>query len=592
MLNPTTGAQMVFYLEKNKRSYAELKYYGFSFLDDTEDVSYEHYYNEATMAKESHQPEVEVEFLKVLVNGGDVNPVERYTEKTEYKIYGCTFREYDEKKGKTGGPGGVLAMQRQLLGKTFKDVPIEYLFYTNKVNYSPQIMEEVKKVSGKVKSIIQGAYFIQTHKKITEDIRNGVIPVLVCHDIGTAYGAYLLGVKYIVIYHQQGSIKNEMEAVGVEPTEFESAFLDKVERRVFENAEQVYFPSKGAESVLKSTSLIVANSDKIRFSETALYNTIKNLTKKYNDYDLLTELGIPLVDKDNVEVFFSCGDYNYDKGMERIPDFLNLYTQNTKKKVLWIAIGSSGNSGIYEELVSKKHLWNFEAVLLGERVDHEKLLLIANYCDYYLMMHRNAIFDLAILEAMRAEKPLILSPVGGNVEFNVCDNVIFVDEECMNDTIRKIQEIDYTEWCDKNKNAFENYFSNEKFTEEYKVAIDKLLRSDGFKCRMNSDINKVTMLPWKNKFKGRKAIICGSGSSLDSYEKDKEAIHIALNRALFYEKIKFDFCFMQDYPQNQPYTIDDYNGYPCTKMYGIITNKRTKKIGLYREKIAAMLLER
>ena len=37
--------------------------------------------------------------------------------------------------------------------------------------------------------------------------------------------------------------------------------------------------------------------------------------------------------------------------------------------------------------------------------------------------------------------------------------------------------------------------------------------------------------------------------------------------------------FMQDLPQNQPYTIEDYNQYPCTKFYGTITNPRTQKIG-------------
>lgn len=36
---------------------------------------------------------------------------------------------------------------------------------------------------------------------------------------------------------------------------------------------------------------------------------------------------------------------------------------------------------------------------------------------------------------------------------------------------------------------------------------------------------------------------------------------------------------MQDLPQNQPYTIEDYNQYPCTKFYGNITNPRTQKIG-------------
>lgn len=42
---------------------------------------------------------------------------------------------------------------------------------------------------------------------------------------------------------------------------------------------------------------------------------------------------------------------------------------------------------------------------------------------------------------------------------------------------------------------------------------------------------------------------------------------------------------MQDYPQNQPYTMADYNAYPCTKFYGRILNIQHSFLGIKDEDI-------
>lgn len=590
VLNPTTGAQIVYYIEKNKHILRELDYYGFSFLNETSDASYEHYYNEATTAQKIHQPKIEMEFLRSLVcksNRESTSENERLSEtilgKKQHKVYACAFREYSVKKGKTGGPAGVLAMQKQLLGNSYKNVPIQYLFLPTKITYSKEVLEQCEQVSGKVKSILQGAYFIQNHIQIRKDLEEGVVPVLMCHDIGTAYGAFLRGLKYILIYHQQGSIRNEMEAVGAQPSPKEIDILNKIEKRVLENAENVYFPSIGAKNVLMNTSEIAGNSGNIAYAEYPLYNTIPDIPEDGIDYSLLKELGIPEINKKETDIFFSCGDYNFDKGMELIPEFLNEYARSSSKKVYWIAIGSAGTYDIYEKLCEKKNGWNFNCTLIGKRTSHNALLTLMEYSDYYLMLHRNSIFDLATLEAMRAGKPLILSPVGGNIEFNVCDNVVFVESNKYEAAVKEIMNRDYLAWKESNLSAFNEYFSHEKFTEKYKLAMDELLKKNGFTSRILSEKNNEWLTPWKDRFKGKRVVICGAGESLDDYVAHEGAMHIALNRALFFPKIKFDFSFMQDYPQNQPYSIDDYNKYPCTKFYGIITNPRTTKIGLYKE---------
>lgn len=87
------------------------------------------------------------------------------------------------------------------------------------------------------------------------------------------------------------------------------------------------------------------------------------------------------------------------------------------------------------------------------------------------MLHRKSIFDLATLEAMKAGCALLLSPLEGNLEFNVCDNVLFANETPLVIDPKKIEELK-----EKNKLAYQNFFSNEKFRREYEKVVNDLLQ--------------------------------------------------------------------------------------------------------------------
>jgi len=483
VLNPTTGLQMVYYLEKHKNSLKKLDYYGFSFTGISSDCSYKHYFNEPSNAQVDHQPAVEIKYMRQLV-GLDKHTSGNSHTNDMYKIYACAFRNYDVKKGNTGGPGGVLAMQRTILGDEFLSCPIEYLFMPEKITYPADVQSEINSIAGRLRSVIQGAYFIQSHPGIKHDLEKSITPVLMCHDIGTAYGAFLLGLKYCVVYHQQGSILNELIASGGKPTEYEIDLMNRIEKRVLEHAVRVYFPSLGAQQVLINTSENVAACPAIPYSEFALYNTIPDVDEAI-DYELIHKLGIPNIDKDNTEVFFSCGDFNYDKGMERIPEFLTEYAKHSQKKVVWIGIGSAGAYGIFEQLNNSKNAWPFESYLFGVRTNHSTLLALMEYCDYYIMLHRNSIFDLATLEAMRAGAALILSPTGGNLEFNVENNVVYVEQDNYLSAINEMMSRDYEEWSESNKCAFNTHFSHIRFADNYRTALSDLLNNAGFKAPEN-----------------------------------------------------------------------------------------------------------
>ncbi len=609
LTNPSSGCIILWEIYNILGTFDKVDVYGFSFLDNNV-KNFTHYYDNLCRFNLDHNVTSELIFLNNLyfnnkkhnISGAltvpdfkltakyDLPPIlkdiEQYNKKAKTKIFICAYRIYDETTGKTGGPGGVLAMLKKLFGNMYKGIEVSYHFEKKGFLYPQNLHNAIDGLAIKVKNNFVASYYVQTNRELQTDLKSGIKPLFVCHDIGTAYGAYLCGCKYVLVYHQQGGIENEMRAINAEYDELDIRIINELERLVFENASKVFFPSLGAMDVFKKTSRTGQESNKINYSSTALYNTIPTLPRGV-DYDgLLTKFKLPQIDRNTTDVFLSIGDYNYDKGMERIPQLLDKYVSKTHRHVLWISIGASSNKDIYNELIEQKEKHLFDSVIIGERTDHDSLFALIDYADYYIMLHHNSIFDLAILEAMQFGKAIILSDVGGNPEFNQDNNIVLVHDDDYDSAVNEIASRDKVCWGRENKRVFDAYFSNDCFIKEYAEMLDEQLDNmhyDGLKYKSETNMNTFTQ--FKNKYLGKTAVICGSGSSIDGYIPKRGEIHIALNRALFYNKVKFDYLFMQDYPINQPYTMDDYNAYPCIKFYGRILNSKHKEIGLKDEDI-------
>jgi glycosyltransferase involved in cell wall biosynthesis len=176
---------------------------------------------------------------------------------------------------------------------------------------------------------------------------------------------------------------------------------------------------------------------------------------------------------DNADVFLSVGDWNRDKGLDRVPSLLERYVEHSGRKVVWIGVGSALDPARFAEIEAKKESWPFEAHLIGTRIKHERLLALLDHADFYVMMQRKSIFDLATLEAMRGGKPLVLSPVGGNVEVDLNNNVVFVTEDTMDDACRDIVSRDRLEWGERNRAVYDKHFSVAHFADRYRAMLDE-----------------------------------------------------------------------------------------------------------------------
>ena len=422
------------------------------------------------------------------------------------KIFACAYRVYDVSRGLTGGPGGVLAMQKSQFGAHYRGYDVQYVFEDQKFKYPPTLTRLIKNYQPSIQKIFKASFYITHFLKTTDEVVNEVEPIFVCHDIGSAYGAYLCGCRYVVVYHQQGGLINELEGFGNVLNEQEKFLINSVEKIVFENASKVFFPSMGACEAYKNTSEEGRKrSEYINFSDYALYNTIPDIPKNINFEAQLEQFHLPNREENDMDVFLSIGDFNSNKGIDRVPEVLEKYTKKTGRKVLWIAIGN--RTEIYDELLEQSKNWSFESLMIGARTDHDTVLALINYADYYIMLQRVSIFDLAILEAMRGGDAMILSKTGGNIEVNVEDNIVFWEEDQVDRVVDEIIERDKYAWGRQNTDVFNKYFSQKAFFEKYSRMMDEELEKAGYLPENKSEINKNNLTEWKDKFKGKQSSV-------------------------------------------------------------------------------------
>ncbi len=485
LLLPTSGAQLLWLLYESRGSLRDVSVYGFSTLDDTDDHG--HYFDSLGDMGDRHDVGREAAFLRSLLiehllDAPDAESADtaRHLERVpgaEVTVFGCAYREYDPASGKTGGPGGVLATQRYALGDGYRGARLEYVFQgSGAAALRQRFRVTTAGLSTKISEIVVAGEYIRTHPDILAARERGDV-LLVCHELGSAYGAHRLGIPYVLVYHQQGSTLQEMRSVGRTPTPHEVHVAGALEKLICDNAQQVFFPSLGARDTYLATSR--SEVDGGNFADWALYNTVSAV-----DHDgdtagrhalltsLMRELHLPERDADT-DVFISVGDFNEDKGLDRVPALLARHAELSGRKVVWIAIGASSDQSRFDALSRRQRHWPFTARLIGERTTHDRLLALLDYADYYVMLHRNAIFDLATLEAMRAGKALILSPVGGNLEVDLDSNVLFVDEDTILDACRVLETRDRAIWGERNRVVFEQHFSLDRFTQRYHRMLDE-----------------------------------------------------------------------------------------------------------------------
>ncbi len=357
--------------------------------------------------------------------------------------------------GGRGGAGAVQSAVKTILKDKLENLSIRYSFSEKDgVWHSKKNKYFVKKRFPKIYSEESRCFQFWASMVFVFDKAKSVDTLYVTQDIPTAYALSLMRRKYILIVHSQGARLDEIDALGEYFNRFERHIINVMEDKALLNASKVYFPSRGArlefeKSKYKTRSVL----DKVKFSDTCLYNTL---------YYIPTEVEHEYIKKnDELLTFISVGTVTSSKGQDRTFEYLkHLATKRPELKIRWICVGKGPLLDSLVKDYSNMKISNLEVQFL-QKVEYAQVQFLLKISDIYIMLHRKSIFDLATLEAMNRNCMLILSRCGGNIEFNKAGNVVFSDDDFDFDKLKieKLKNI--------NKSTYIEYFGNEKFKKQW-----------------------------------------------------------------------------------------------------------------------------
>jgi len=403
-----------------------------SFLDDIDEIYYSYIQT----------------YLDGLLN--NVNSKEKITTVRKVKFLSYGFDSEKEKKA-GGGPLGAICMQKKCLGESVGELQLEYPYYVE-TDEIPAAINKYPHISGAIEAV----------RKMCGNDKD---TIYIANDIFSAFGLYVTGKHYCLIFHAQGDVVKEMTMWGHNLSENIRAMIYQIEELAVANAYKVLFPSRGAESYFRKSF-----EQEIKFSSgNPLYNTVTDFPKP-------CEVEGIEADEDSV-TFLSIGQMTRLKGMDRIPDFIEKYLRHTGKRVRWIVVAD----GVLKEEVKarieaiRETNDRLEYINIDYVVSHAQIYYLLNLCDAYLMLHRVSIFDFSTLEAMYCKKPVILSDIPGNDEYNQDRNIMLVDDDtAMEAVVRYVSG--GAEGGRHNREVYEKYFAKESFVERYVALLDEFVK--------------------------------------------------------------------------------------------------------------------
>lgn len=342
--------------------------------------------------------------------------------------------------GPSGGAAGVMYLLRKYLNEDSCKYKIEYLY--RNAGRKEFVLELIRR-----RLVDKRTYYI-------------------CHEPDAAAILKLLRSNYSMVYHQQGPIVQEYINHSEKKSAFKISKKQFIEKKAFLGADNVFFPSRGAEDEYFNSQYATVEKKNVKIGK-PLYNTI-NL-----DEEIIL---LPDVKKDpNFLTFLSVGTMSELKGQDLSFEFIDKVVKSTEKKVRWITVGNGLTKKKINMLGEKleKEVSNFQYIHF-DKIPHGSVLYLDQLADVYIMLHRSSIFDLATLEAMNAGCAVVLSDIGGNKDFNVKNNCILVDNIKTDDAVQEFVNADIDYLKELNKRVFDECFSPISFSDRYVELINSL----------------------------------------------------------------------------------------------------------------------
>lgn len=360
------------------------------------------------------------------------------------QIIFCTLRD---NRGATGGPGGVLYIQKNALGNEINKISCKYQFNIITLRLGP------------IKTLINKWLFYLKFRHITD-------AYFFTHDIETGELLANLGKKYSILYHHQGPIIQELTNFGKRLGNYRKKRIVKIEHKALSHAQSLHFPSTGAAEMYFQSQYAACGRNEVNLSK-PFYNIIPQVNP-------IKPEGFELEYDDNYLTLFSLGTLTAAKGQDQTIKFIQKHIGAFSKPLRYIIVGKGPlKSQLLSELKKIQEENPSFTYFYYESLSHETVMFVHKISDIYIMLHRISIFDFATLEAMSQHSAVILSKIGGNLDFNMNSNVIFAEDVEKDESV--LDKADLFALKESNFDVFNRYFSKDAFVSQYKEFFEKIL---------------------------------------------------------------------------------------------------------------------
>lgn len=224
----------------------------------------------------------------------------------------------------------------------------------------------------------------------------------------------------IQVCHLQGTLSNEASSGNI----YEDVIYDYIQLDAVKKIHQWVFPSHGALEDFISTATPKIKENMHKCNVSVVYNGYTKKERIHPDSDF-----VPFLDSlCKYDIVLSSTSYLYrNKGIERVPRVIAYLRDKYKLKVHWVLIGD-GDLRYEVETEINANLNPGEYTWYKERFSNQdNVFALFERSDFYIMMHRVSVLDLATLQAMSYHCVPILSNVGGNKELCGYANGLLVD---------------------------------------------------------------------------------------------------------------------------------------------------------------------
>lgn len=227
--------------------------------------------------------------------------------------------------------------------------------------------------------------------------------------------------KTVMILHSQGSYYNEWQAFTGHSFGPLHRHYTKMLKDIVSKLRYLGFPAKGAEEAFIESDPVLGpivrgaerrymynGIDCPDFEEGSCAEWIEKL-RAYAGYK-----------------FATVATLNAAKAVERIPQYLGTL-KRAGVDFKWILVGQGVKADEVQAEIEGAGIEE-NTIWIRDFIAHEEILQLLSVTDFYILFHRQSVFDLSTLEAMHYGNIPILTPVGGNKDVIVDDNGVFVTD--------------------------------------------------------------------------------------------------------------------------------------------------------------------